>query len=142
MIFKTALSDMDNQPIILFDGLCNLCNASVQYVIRHDPAAIFKFATLEGETGQRLLKEYGLSRPGLDSFILVQDRKAYTRSTAALRVARRLKGAVKLLYGFIIVPAFIRNGIYDLIARNRYKWFGKKDRCMIPAPGLLDRFLN
>lgn len=133
---------MADHPIILFDGICNLCNTSVQYVIKHDPAAIFKFTTLQSETGWRLLKEYDLSSPGLDSFILIQDGKAFTRSTAALMVARQLKGPVKLLYGFIIVPPFIRNNVYNIIAKNRYKWFGKKDACMIPTPSLQSRFLN
>jgi len=133
---------MDDHPIILFDGVCNLCNASVQYVIRHDTHAIFRFASLQGETGQKLLKQYGLSTDTFTSFVLIKDNKVYTRSTAALTVARYLKGIVKLLYGFIIVPAFIRNAVYDLISRNRYKWFGKKDECMVPTAALKSRFLN
>ena len=133
---------MDNHPIILFDGVCNLCNSSVQYVITHDPNAIFQFASLQGETGQQLLKQYGLIENNMNSFVLIQDNKAYTRSTAALFVAKRLKGISKLLYGFIIVPSFIRNAVYDIISRNRYKWFGKKDSCMIPTEALKSRFLN
>ncbi|CAN5901554.1 thiol-disulfide oxidoreductase DCC family protein [soil metagenome] len=133
---------MSDQPIILFDGVCNLCNHSIQYVIKHDPAAIFKFASLQGDAGQDLLKLYKLSPTNMNSFVLIQDNKAYTRSTAALFVAKKLKGITKLLYGFIIVPAFIRNAVYDLIAKNRYKWFGKKDSCMIPTQALKSRFLN
>jgi len=133
---------MADQSLILFDGICNLCNASVQYVIKHDPDSIFKFTTLQSETGTRLLRKYDLSSPGLNSFILIQHGKAYTKSTAALMVARQLKGAIKLLYGFIIVPPFIRNMVYNIIAKNRYKWFGKKDNCMIPTPSLQARFLN
>jgi predicted DCC family thiol-disulfide oxidoreductase YuxK len=133
---------MATQPIILFDGVCNLCNRSVQYVIKHDRDALFRFASLQGETGRQLLKQYGLSANDMNSFVLIQDDKAYTRSTAALKVAQQLSGPIKLLYGFIIVPAFIRNAVYDLIARNRYKWFGKKDACMIPTASLQSRFLN
>lgn len=133
---------MSTQPVILFDGICNLCNSSVQYVIKHDPVALFKFASLQSETGRQLLKEYGLPENSLNSFVLIQDNKAHTRSTAALKVAKKLKGPVKLLYGFIIVPAFIRNWVYTLIAHKRYKWFGKRDECMIPSPSLKTRFLT
>ena len=133
---------MDDHPIILFDGVCNLCNSSVQYVIKHDPGALFRFASLQGETGQQLLKQFNLSSTDLNSFVLILDNKAYTRSAAALRVTKQLTGPVKFLYGFIIVPSFIRNAVYDLIARKRYKWFGKKDSCMIPTAALRARFLN
>ena len=118
---------MDEHPVILFDGICNLCNASVQFVIRRDPGGIFKFATLQGDPGKKMAETFGLDGLKGDSFILIENGKAYTRSAAALRVARKLKGPVSLLYGFIIVPPFIRNGVYDLISRNRYKWFGKKE---------------
>ena len=133
---------MPNHPTILFDGVCNLCNASVQYVIKHDPDAVFKFASLQSETGQQLLAKYDLAANNMNSFVLIKEGKAYTRSTAALLVARQLKGIIKLLYGFIIVPSFIRNAVYDLISKNRYKWFGKKDSCMIPTASLQTRFLN
>ncbi len=133
---------MNNKLIILFDGVCNLCNSSVQYVIKHDSNAIFSFASLQGETGQQLLKQYNLSPSDLNSFVLIKDDKAYTRSTAALTVAKQLTGITKLLYGFIIVPRFIRDAVYNMIAKNRYKWFGKKDSCMIPTPALKSRFLN
>lgn len=133
---------MKEGPVILFDGVCNLCNGSVQYVIRHDRYAIFKFASLQSDSGQQLLHKYHLPQSNFNSFVLIQDDKAYTRSTAALKVAAKLSGIVKLLYGFIIVPAFIRDAVYNFIARNRYKWFGKKDTCMIPTPALKSRFLN
>jgi len=133
---------MKDGPVILFDGVCNLCNSSVQYVIRHDRDAVFKFASLQSDTGQQLLHKYQLPQNNFNSFVLVEDDKVYTRSGAALRVARKLSGIVKLLYGFIIVPAFLRDAVYNFIARNRYKWFGKKDTCMIPTPALKSRFLN
>jgi len=114
----------------------------VQVVIKHDPRAVFTFSSLQGETGQNLLKQYHLPQTELNSFVLIKNNQAYTRSTAALYVARELSGMIKLLYGFIIVPAFIRNAVYDLIALNRYKWFGKKDDCMVPTEALKKRFLN
>jgi predicted DCC family thiol-disulfide oxidoreductase YuxK len=133
---------MDTHPIILFDGVCNLCNSSVQFVIKHDPAAVFRFASLQGKTGQQLLKQYSLSSNDLNSFVLIRDNKAYTRSAAALTVAKQLTGFTRLLYGFIIVPPFIRNAVYNLIAKNRYKWFGKKDSCMLPTTALQSRFFK
>ena len=130
------------KPIILFDGVCNLCNRSVQYIIKHDPHAKFSFASLQSNVGKQLLKDYGLAENDLNSFVLIQNNRAFTRSAAALLVARQLKGFIKFMYGFIIVPPFLRNGVYNIIARNRYKWFGKKDSCMIPSPSLKARFLN
>lgn len=133
---------MNDEPIILFDGVCNLCNSSVQFVIRHDKKKQFRFAALQGETGKLLLEKYQLPTEQLTSFVLIQNGMAYTKSTAALLVAKQLHGIVTLLYGLIIVPAFIRNAVYNWIAGNRYRWFGKKDTCMIPTPALKQRFLN
>ena len=133
---------MNNGPIILFDGVCNLCNSSVQFVIKHDPDAVFKFASLQSDAGQKLLHKYNLTANNFNSFVLIEDNTAYTKSTAALKVAKQLAGLTKLLYGFIIVPPFIRNAVYNLIANNRYKWFGKKEECMLPSPLLQSRFLN
>lgn len=133
---------MNEQAIILFDGVCNLCNRSVQTVIRLDKKKTFQFASLQSNQGQALLKQYGLSVKELSSFVLIQNNKALTRSTAALTVARQLSGPVNFLYAFIIVPAFIRDAVYNIIAKNRYKWFGKRDACMIPTPELKARFLN
>lgn len=133
---------MNSNPIILFDGVCNLCNNSVQFVIKHDQESKFNFAAMQSEAGQSLLKQYGLPQKGFNSFVLIQKEKVFLKSTAALTVARQLDGPVKLLYGFIIVPAFIRNVVYNFIAKNRYSWFGKKDSCMLPTPSLQSRFLN
>jgi predicted DCC family thiol-disulfide oxidoreductase YuxK len=133
---------MNNDPVILFDGVCNLCNGSVLYVIRHDKEGHYKFASLQSQAGQQFLRQYNLPLKDFDSFVLIEEGKIYTRSTAALKVAKKLSGMVKLLYGFIIVPAFIRDAVYNFISRNRYKWFGKKDSCMIPTPALKQRFLN
>lgn len=133
---------MSKNPIILFDGVCNLCNGAVQYVIKHDEKGIFKFASLQGEHGQQLLKQYNLPAAELNSFVLVKDGKAFTKSTAALLVAKQLNGVVKSLYIFRFIPAFVRDAIYNFTARNRYRWFGRKDSCMIPSPELRARFLN
>ena len=133
---------MNEQPVILFDGICNLCNRSVQFVIRHDPAKKFKFAALQSPTGMRLMDKYFPSDNFPDSFLLIENGKVFTRSTGALRVTRKLKGASRLLYGFIIVPPFIRDRVYDWISRNRFRWFGKRETCMIPSEALSERFLN
>lgn len=133
---------MEKKSIILFDGVCNLCNNSVQFVIKHDKLNKFMFAALQSQRGQELLHQYNLPQQGFDSFVLVQNEKVFLKSTAALTVAKQLDVPVKLLYGFIIIPAFIRNAVYNFIAKNRYKWFGKKDNCMIPTPALQSKFLN
>ncbi len=133
---------MNNNPVILFDGVCNLCNGSVQFVIKHDQKAIFMFASLQGEVGQQLLREHKMPDTGLSSFILIQEGKVYTKSTAALTVAKQLSGVVKYLYIFRVIPTFIRDGVYNFIARNRYKWFGKQESCMVPTNEMLARFLK
>ncbi len=133
---------MKNTPVILFDGVCNLCNAAVQFIVKHDPAARFYFASLQSAAGQQLLQQYALPLQDFNSFILLDGERVYTKSTAALKVAKKLNGPVKMLYGFIIVPAFIRNAVYAFIAKNRYRWFGKKEECMLPTPALQKRFLK
>ena len=127
--------------VILFDGVCNLCNASVQFIIKHDPQVQFRFASLQSETGQRMRLDHGID-PRNDSIILVENDHAYTHSSAALRVARRLSGGWSVFYAFIVVPRFIRDVVYRFIAHNRYRWFGKQDVCMIPTPTLRKRFLD
>jgi predicted DCC family thiol-disulfide oxidoreductase YuxK len=114
----------------------------VQFVIRHDAAGKFKFAALQSEAGQALLRQFGLSTSQFDSFVYVKDGQFYTESTAALRVARDMGGAMSLLWGLMIFPRFIRDAVYRLVARNRYRVFGKKDACMIPTPELKSRFLD
>ncbi len=130
------------KPVILFDDICNLCNNSVQYVIKHDSKNIYQFAALQSQAGQALLQKYKLPTTHFNSFLLIQNNNVYQKSTAALMVAKQLSGAIKLIYIFIIVPAFIRNAVYNFIAKNRYKWFGKKDSCMIPNKLLQDKFLK
>jgi predicted DCC family thiol-disulfide oxidoreductase YuxK len=133
-----------DKPIILFDGICNLCSWAVQFIIRHDPHAQFRFASLQSAYAQELLAHYGIKQTldGTDdSVILIENDQVYTHSTASLRVARRLSGILPLGYSFIIVPKFIRDFVYRLIAKSRYRVFGKQTECWIPTPDLKTRFL-
>ncbi|RSD28728.1 thiol-disulfide oxidoreductase DCC family protein [Mesobacillus subterraneus] len=127
-------------PVILFDGVCNFCDASVQFILERDPKETFHFASLQSEAGQELLRKYNVS-DDVDSMILIENDKVYYKSSAALRISRHLKGAWKLLYALMIVPAPIRNIAYDILAKNRYKWFGQKESCMLPPPNVRKRFL-
>ncbi len=130
-----------NHKIILFDGVCNLCNRSVTYVIKRDTKDRFRFAPFQDEAGQRLIAKYNIDRAKTDSIVLIDSGKVYIKSTAAIRISRYLGGGYPLLYGFMIIPNFIRNWVYDYVARNRYKWYGKKDSCMVPTPELQSKFL-
>ena len=132
---------MDQQPIILFDGVCNFCNGSVNFIIKRNSKTPILFAALQSEAGQRLLREYKLPVNKMESIVFIEQGKAYMQSTAALRICRYLRGLWPLCYGFIIVPKFIRDGIYNWIAKNRYKWFGIRKECMIPTPEMKTRFL-
>lgn len=125
-----------NGPVLLFDGVCNLCTSSVQFIIKRDPKRKFRFASLQSAFGQEVLQQHQLNTQTFDSLVLLDGGKIYQRSTAALRIARQLSGAWSMLFIFMIVPAFIRNAVYDFIARNRYKWFGKKEACWLPTPDL------
>ena len=130
------------KPVLLFDGVCNLCNGTVQFVIKRDPEAKFRFAALQSEVGQALLKKFELPQDDYDSFVFVEGERFYLRSTAALKVLKGLRGLWPLLYGLVIIPRPIRDFFYNWIAKNRYRWFGKKDQCMIPTPDLQKRFLK
>lgn len=129
-------------PVVLFDGFCNLCSKSVQFIIKNDKKKQFRFASLQGQFGQQVLKEFNLSGKQLNSFILLEDGKIYTQSTGVLNVARELPGLWSAFYVFIIIPPFIRNAIYHFIATNRYKWFGKRNECWLPSPELNSRFID
>ena len=131
----------NTHKIILFDGVCNLCNDAVKFIIRHDKKDVFRFTALQSAVGMVMVTEQGIDTSKIDSIILIDEDKSFAKSTAALKIARHLEGGYPLLYGFMIVPNFIRNWVYDIIAKNRYKWFGKKDACMIPTPELKKKFL-
>ena len=130
-----------SHAIILFDGVCNFCDRSVNFIIDHDPEAYFKFAALQSEAGKSLLQQYGLTEDDLDTLILIEDGQAYTHSTASLRIVRRLKGWYSLLYDFIVVPAPVRDLFYYLFAKYRYKLFGKRLECRVPATDEMERFI-
>lgn len=129
-------------PIVLFDGVCNLCNGSIQFLIKRDRQAHFRFASLQSGTGQKLQADLGMDPQALDSVILVEGDRWYKESDAALRIARNLPGAWKLLTAFRIVPRPLRDAVYWWIARNRYRWFGKAETCWLPTPELRGRFLT
>lgn len=137
-------SNQENIPnaILLFDGVCNLCNGFVQFVLLRDPQSHFQFASLQSDFGQQKMAEFGLDSTLLDSVILVENGQAYTHSDVPLRVVQKLPGLWAILYIFVVIPKFIRDPIYNWIARNRYRWFGKRESCMLPRPEWKDRFLG
>lgn len=141
----TALS---GRAIILFDGVCNLCNGFVNFVIDRDPGGVFRFAALQSKAGQQLVREHGAvpevsgEAALLQSVILIENGQVYRRSTAALRIARHLTSPWPLLYAFMAVPEPIRDAVYDGIAARRYDWFGKRNQCRVPTPALKDRFVD
>jgi len=128
--------------VILFDGVCNLCNGAITFIIKRDKKNHYRFAALESDIGKMYLKKHSIDPQEIDSIVLIRGEYAYSKASAALRIAKKMSGLWPLLYIFIIIPKFISNCIYDYIARNRYKWFGKKESCMIPTPQLRDKFLH
>jgi predicted DCC family thiol-disulfide oxidoreductase YuxK len=131
----------EGEAVVLFDGVCNLCNGAVQFIIRRDRGARFRFASLQSDTGRRLL----VDRPelyGLDSIVLIENGQLYTQSSAALRIARRLDGPWRASGILLIAPRWLRDPVYRWIARNRYRWFGKQQSCMLPTAEMKGRFLQ
>ncbi|HET8887084.1 MAG TPA: thiol-disulfide oxidoreductase DCC family protein [Salinimicrobium sp.] len=134
---------MKNKKIVLFDGVCNLCDRTVQKIIKHDKKDVFRFASLQSEIGQKLMKERGLDTTELNSIILIEPGVAYyQKSSAALEIAKHLSGGYSLLSYFSFLPEGFRDSVYDYVAKNRYKWYGKKDNCLIPTPELKGKFLD
>jgi predicted DCC family thiol-disulfide oxidoreductase YuxK len=132
-----------DKKIILFDGVCNLCNSSVQYVIKRDKSDVFRFAALQSELGQKIIKHIGIANKNIDSIVLYEPGKAYYyKSSAAIEIARDLGGLFTFGTVFRIIPTTIRNILYDYIAKNRYKWYGKQESCMMPTTELKSKFLN
>lgn len=131
-----------NEHVILFDGVCHLCQGAVKFIIKHDPAGRFRFASLQSQAGSRLLQAAGAHEKSLDSVVLIENGSYYIRSAAALRIARGLRYPWPLLYALIVVPKGLRDAVYQFIARHRYRWFGKDETCLVPTRELRERFLE
>lgn len=136
------MPDTDADAIVLFDGVCNFCDSTVNFIIRNDRRGYFRFTPLQSDAGARLQAEHGFDPSRLDTFIVIERGKAYDRSTAVLRIARRLGGGYPLAYVFIAVPRPIRDFFYSFFAARRYRWFGRKDECMVPHDDVRARFLT
>ena len=141
-LFPPSLQKSRGKAVVLFDGVCNLCNGAVDFIVRHDRYNRFMFASLQSEAGQELLKHYQLPTHQFDSMVLIKEGKLYQRSTAALEIAGELPGALRLLAVFKAVPAPVRDAVYNFIAQNRYRFFGEKETCRLPSPEERTRFLG
>lgn len=130
------------KPVLLFDGVCNLCNYWVNFVIDRDPEGRVMFAALQSEAGRKLLMQHDLDPDAMDTVVLMDNGKVYQRSDAIIRLSSHMKGSARLLRAGVVFPRFIRNVIYNVIARKRYAWFGKRDQCRMPDPELKERFLE
>jgi predicted DCC family thiol-disulfide oxidoreductase YuxK len=128
--------------ILLFDGECNLCNGAVRFILPRDRGGVIRFASLQSPIAHQILAQYHYPMDEIDSVVLLEGGRIYTKSDAALRVARKLRGAWPLLYAFILLPASWRNALYDWVSRNRYTWFGKREQCLVPQPHWKQRFLQ
>ena len=133
---------MKNRYIVIFDGICNFCNGSVNFIIKRDPKGVFSFAPMQSEIAQELMQKHKIEKEELDTFLLFKNGSVYDRSDAALEITRNLTGFWHLFQIFKILPKAIRDGLYNLFARNRYALFGKRDSCMIPAPEIRKRFIE
>lgn len=130
------------QPLILFDGVCNLCTHSVQFVIQRDAKQQFRFASIQSDLGQKVLQQYGLSTTKINTVVLLNNNQIYTHSTAALHIAQHLGGLWQLASLALWIPAPLRDIVYTFVAQNRYRWFGKQESCWLPTPELKNRFLS
>ena len=136
------MNNFKGKSIILFDGVCNLCNSSVNFIIKHDKKERFLFASLQSDAAKEILLQFPSKKIIMGSLFLIENNKIYNKSTAVLKILRNLNGGVRFLYIFIIIPKFLRDSLYDYFAENRYKWYGKKENCMVPSPKLKKRFLD
>jgi predicted DCC family thiol-disulfide oxidoreductase YuxK len=132
----------DDEAVVLFDGVCNLCSGFVQFVLPRDDAGKYRFASLQSDVGRELLAEHDLPTDELESVVLIEDGESYVKSAAVIRIAAELGGVYRLLSPFRYLPRGIRDRVYDFVADHRYRWFGKKDQCMLPPEGVQSRFLD
>ena len=133
---------MDNRHIVIFDGLCNLCNGAVNFIIKRDPKAIFVFTPIQSDLADKLMRDHQIISAEIDTFLLIKNGKAHIRTDAALEITKDLSGLWFLFRVFRIIPPSLRDILYRLIAKNRYKHFGKRDECMIPTQELRERFIG
>lgn len=134
--------DLGAGPILLFDGVCNLCNGIIQFIIKRDPDGRFRYAPLQSDVATDLLRDCGLPTDRIETFVMIDDGECYTKSAAAIRIATKLGGLYRVVGPFRYIPRPIRDGVYDLVAATRYDIFGRKDECMVPTPEIEDRFLG
>ena len=134
--------NIENKSVILFDGVCNLCNNSIQFIIKRDKKQRFLYASLQSDAAQSILLQFQSKNSDFDSIVLIENKKMYQKSTAILKIIKHLPSFWKLNYAFIIVPKFIRDSVYTWLAKNRYKWFGKRETCMVPTKELKILFLD
>lgn len=131
-----------DKKLILFDGVCNLCNGAIQFIIKHDKEDVFRYAALQSDIGKKLIEERNIDTENVDSILLIEQGVAYyNKSDAALQIGKHLKGYRTISGILYLIPSGLRNNVYDFIARNRYKWYGKREQCMIPTPELKAKFL-
>ncbi len=132
-----------DKKIILFDGICNLCHGAINFIIEHDKHDTFRYASLQSALGQKIMTDRSMDIKAIDSIVLIiPEGKSYIKSTAALQITRHLTGLYPIGYLFLIFPKFLRDWVYDIVAKNRYRWFGKKEQCMIPTPELKALFID
>ncbi len=135
--------NLEGKKVILFDGVCNLCNSAINFIIKHDKNDVFRYASLQSEIGKKYIDQFNIDSTSLDSILLINSETQYFhKSSAALHIAKHLSGGYSILVVFLVLPKFIRDLVYDFIAKNRYKWFGKKESCMLPSPKLRKLFLD
>ncbi len=135
-------SNQSEPIVLLIDGHCNMCHGLAKFVVGRDKRAVFRFASLQSELGRRLLKEGGMPEDALETFVMVDNGKYYTKSTAALRIGRKLGWPWSVAYPAIVVPRFVRDRVYRFVARRRYRWFGRSESCLLPTPEMRSRFLE
>jgi len=135
-------SNQSKPIVLLIDGHCNMCHGLAKFVVGRDKRAVFRFASLQSELGRRLLKEGAMPEDALETFVMVDNGKYYTKSTAALRIGRKLGWPWSVAYPAIVVPRFVRDRVYRFVARRRYRWFGRSESCLLPTPEMRSRFLE
>lgn len=136
------MNTTNGKSIVLFDGVCNLCNSSVNFIINHDKKGRFLFASLQSDAAKEILLQFPIKKTDFDTIVLIEQGKYYEKSTAIARICKRLDAPYKFLYFTVVIPQFIRDGLYNFFAKKRYKWYGKREECRIPTPELRNRFLN